>query len=121
MTGVILDLNGDGIPDMLAVGVQEREVWAVFGRREQGPSRKTCMLVLPPSAPGPVTVTVRDENRVNGMYVIRPGIPVLVGRSQAGPVTLGWIAHDGKAVSRKVVLVEDGSRFVLPSPPSGVP
>jgi hypothetical protein len=113
MAGVIVDLNGDGIPDMLAVGVKEREVWTVFGRRQQGQSRRTCMLILPPTAPGPVTVTVRDGGRVAGMYVVRPGIPAFVGRAGAGPMALGWVGRDGRAVSREVVVTDEGSHLEI--------
>ena len=108
---MVVDLNGDGIPDMLAVGAKDREVWTVFGRRQQGPSRRTCTLALPPTAPGPVTVTVRDDNRVAGMYVVRPGIPAFVGRAKAGPMSLSWTGRDGKAVLRKVVVTGEGDRF----------
>ncbi|MCY3019349.1 MAG: VCBS repeat-containing protein [Planctomycetota bacterium] len=112
-TGVIVDLNGDGVPDMLAVGVKEREVWAVFGRRQQGPPRRTCTLALPPTAPGPVTVTVREGRRIASMYVVRPGIPVSVGCAQAGPLALAWVGPDGKAVSREVLLVGESNHFEL--------
>ncbi|MGD0897844.1 MAG: VCBS repeat-containing protein, partial [Thermoguttaceae bacterium] len=111
--GAIMDLNGDGIPDMLAVGAKEREVWAVFGRRDQGQARRTCILALPPSAAGPVTVTVRDKGRIAGMYVLRPGVPTYVGRPEAGPMTLAWTGRDGKPVSRQVVVVASGSRFEI--------
>jgi len=112
-TGVILDLNGDGVPDMLAVGAKEREVWAVFGCRQEDQPRRTCVLILPPVAPGPITVTVRDGSRIAGMYVVRPGIPAFVGRAQAGPMVLGWIGRDGRAVSREVVVPDEGGCFEI--------
>jgi hypothetical protein len=113
MAGAIVDLNGDGLPDMLAVGAKAREVWAVFGRREQSVTGRTCRLTLPPSALGPVTVTVRDERRATGMYVVRPGIPALVARAEAGRMTLRWTGPDQKAITREVELIDDGTRFEL--------
>jgi hypothetical protein len=73
------------------------------------------MLALPPSARGPVTVTAGDEGHVAGMYVVRPGIPAFVGRAEAGPMTLGWIGPDGKAVAREVAVIDEGSRFEITS------
>ena len=113
MAGLVVDLNHDGIPDLLGVGAQNHEVWAVFGRREEGQAARTCMLTLPASAFGPVTVTIREEGRNTGMYVVRSGQPAFVGRAEAGPMTLHWIGQDGKAVSRQVEVIEDGTRVEI--------
>jgi hypothetical protein len=111
--GVVVDLDGDGVPDMLAVGAKEREIWAVFGRREDRQSRRNCTLTLPASSRGPVTVTVRDDKRVAGMYVVRPGVPTLVGRAEAGPMVLGWLAPNGRPVQREVVVLDQGARYEI--------
>jgi hypothetical protein len=47
------------------------------------------------------------------MHVVRPGIPAFVGRAEAGPMALGWVGRDGRAVSREVVVTDDGSHFQI--------
>jgi hypothetical protein len=54
---------------------------------------------------GPVTVTVSDAKRRTGMYVVKPGAPAFVGRSQAGPATIEWKGTDGKLRTQKVIVV----------------
>jgi len=103
--GALLDLNGDGLQDQLAVAAKTHEVWALFGGREDGQPIRSLVLTLHPRQTGPLTVTVRDGGRCRGMYVVRPGAPTMVGRPKAGPVTLQWIGPDGKARARTVVVV----------------
>jgi hypothetical protein len=66
------------------------------------------------SAATPVTVTVRDRDRVVGMYVVRPGVPAAIARPQAGPVTLEWVDAAGKPASQKVVVVKPLTRATVP-------
>jgi len=108
--GTVLDLNGDGVPDLLAVA-PEGEVWALFGKAED---RQPLVLTvaLPPGARGPVTVRVSRERRVIGVHVIRPGGPATVGLQEAGPLRLQWVSPDGKAHEREVV-VEESTRVEL--------
>lgn len=58
-------------------------------------------------------MTVRDEQRVAGMYLVRPGIPTFVGRAEAGPMTVAWVAPNGKRVEREVVVVDEGTRVEI--------
>ena len=81
----ILDLNGDAVQDMLAVD-SNRDVWAVFGTREVGQALGAT-ISLTRKVSGPVTVTVRAKGRCLGMHVLRPGVPVFVGREQPGPTS----------------------------------
>jgi hypothetical protein len=66
------------------------------------------------STAAPVTLTVRDRDRVPGLYVVRPGMPVAIARPQAGPVTLEWMDAAGKPASQKVVVVKPLTRVTLP-------
>lgn len=76
LAGTIVDLNGDGIQDLLAVDV-DGEVWVLFGG---GVSRALGVTLAASKARGPVTVTVSDAKRRTGMYVVKPGVPVFIGR-----------------------------------------
>ena len=59
--GTVLDLNGDGIADLLAVA-SGGEVWALFGKAEdRQPLGLT--LALPPTARGPATISVSNDRR----------------------------------------------------------
>ena len=111
--GAILDLTGDAVADMLAVGRAANEVWMVRGQRDGASRCRTGLLFLPAGQHGPMTVTVRDKGRVAGMYVVRAGMPASVSRSRAGPLTVTWAGVDGKAQSRQIVLTRDGARFEL--------
>jgi hypothetical protein len=100
----ILDLNGDAAQDMLAVD-SKRDVWAVFGTREVGRALGAT-ISLTPEAPGPITVTVRAKGRCLGMHVLRPGVPVFVGREQPGPLDLAWKGLDGEVRTRRVIVIK---------------
>jgi hypothetical protein len=106
--GTALDLNGDGVQDLLAVDTAEQKVWAVLARRDDGQPARMLLLSLGAKATGPLTVTVRDKQRSTGMYVLRPGSPAFICRPQAGPVTLEWVGANGQAASRKAVVAKPG-------------
>lgn len=100
----ILDLNSDGVQDMLAVDLKG-EVWALFGSREVGRALGAT-ISLTPNSPEPITVTVRAKGRCQGMHVIRPGVPAFVGRAQPGPLDLEWKGLDGKVEDRRVIVIK---------------
>jgi hypothetical protein len=108
--GTVLDLNGDGLDDLLAAGL-EGDVWALCGKRDDQPVLLVT-LALPPKALDPVTVTVRQKGRRLGMHVVRPGGPAFVGRTEPGPLTLEWPGPDGKPITRQVI-VEGSMRVEL--------
>jgi hypothetical protein len=108
--GAVLDLNGDNTPDLFAVAAGTSEAWVLYGANEAG----SQLRLLSVSAAGPVTLTVRDRNRVVGMYVVRPGMPAAIARPQAGPVTLEWTDAAGKPASQKVIVVKPLTRVTLP-------
>lgn len=109
--GAMLDLNGDSVQDLLAADLQGG-VWALFGKR-QGGRALALVAALPAGMVEPVTVAVRAGKRLAGMYVVRPGVPVFIGRSAPGPLDLEWTAPDGKPRTKKVVVVKDYTRVEL--------
>jgi hypothetical protein len=102
--GAMLDLNGDGIVDMLAVDPNANEVWVLMGESPQSAPPQTLVACLAPKAAGPLVITVRNADRCLGMYVARPGAPAIVHRADPGPLTLEWLDAEGKPVQRKVVV-----------------
>ena len=109
MTGPMERLAASMIP--APVGVLALN--SVCAQGAEPPLSRICTLALPPSAGGPLIVTVRDEGRIAGMYVVGPGIPAFVGRAEAGPMTLSWTSQNGKPVTRQVEVLDEGSRFEL--------
>ena len=101
--GVIADLNGDAVPDMLAVDLKGN-VWALFA---QGAYEKpiNVTLTVPHGSLAPVTVTVSDTKHRAGMYVVRPGMPAVAGRAYKGVMKLTWHGPDGKARNSKSMVV----------------
>jgi hypothetical protein len=100
--GTVLDLNGDGIQDLLSA-TPEGDVWVLFGKAED---RRPLGLavVLPPRAKGPATVSASNERRRIGMHVVRPGIPAYIGLQEPGPIRLEWAGPDGKPRKREVIV-----------------
>jgi hypothetical protein len=108
--GAMPDMNGDNTPDLFAVTAGTQEAWVLYGVNESGGQLRWLHV----SAATPVTVTVRDRDRVVGMYVVRPGVPAAIARPQAGPVSLEWVDAAGKPASQKVVVVKPVTRATLP-------
>lgn len=108
--GALLDLNGDGAPDLFAVAAGTRAAWVLYGENQAGMRLRWLQV----SAAAPVTLTVRDRDRVAGMYVVRPGMPTAIARPQAGMVILEWVDAAGKPVSHKVVVVKPLTQVTLP-------
>jgi hypothetical protein len=110
VAGAVLDMNGDNAPDLFAVTAGTPEAWGLYGENQAG----TQLRWLQVSTAAPVTVTVRDRDRVAGLYVVRPGMPATIARPQAGLVTLEWMDATGKPASQKVVVVKPLTRVTLP-------
>jgi hypothetical protein len=108
--GTVMDLNGDGIPDLLAVTPQG-EVWALFGKAGDREALHLTV-ALPSRAAGPVTLAVSRDKRRIGMHVLRPGVPATIGIQEPGPVLLEWTGADGKPQKRQVT-VERPARIEL--------
>lgn len=108
--GAVVDLNGDNAPDLFAVAAGTHEAWALYGENQAG----NALRWLHVTAAAPLTVTVRDRDRVVGMYVVRPGLPTPIARPQAGLVTLEWVDEAGKPASKKVVAVKPVTPVTLP-------
>ncbi len=100
--GTVMDLNGDGTPDLLAVTPQG-EVWALFGKAGDREALHLTV-ALPPRAAGPVTLAVSRDKRRIGMHVLRPGVPATIGIQEPGPVLLEWMGADGKPQKRHVTV-----------------
>lgn len=102
--GTMLDLNGDGVQDLLAVTPQ-REVWVLFGKaQDRRPLGLT--LALSRKAHGPMTIRVSTGRRRMGMHVVRPGVPAYIGLQEPGPLVLGWVRTDGRARRRRIIVEE---------------
>ncbi len=101
--GLVADVTGDGAEDFVAAN-PAGEVRALLGETDE-PRRARLTVALPEGAAGPVTMTVRVKDRPVGLYVIRPGRPVVVNRPAPGPVTLAWKEADGTPRARPVILV----------------
>jgi len=108
--GAVVDFNGDHAPDLFAVAAGTREAWALYGGNQAG----NVLRWLQVSAAEPLTLSVRDRDRVVGMYVVRPGMPTAIARPQAGLVTLEWIDAAGKPASKKVVVVKPVTQVTVP-------
>ena len=109
-SGAMLDLNGDGTQDLLAVDM-DGAIWAMFSVGGVGRTLSLTLLA-PPAARGPVTVTVSGRKRVWGMYVVRPGTTATAYRETVGPVTLNWKDADG-APRTKTVIVTSTQEFIV--------
>jgi len=110
IAGLVTDLNADGVQDLLAVDKQNT-IWMLPGIAKDRPPLG-IELILSPKSDAPLTISVKAEDRVRGMYVLQSGVPVWVGRPESGPVTLQWIDRAGKAKSREVI-VEGQTKFFL--------
>ncbi|MCC5827980.1 MAG: VCBS repeat-containing protein [Phycisphaeraceae bacterium] len=110
LTGLMADLNNDGMTDVLAVSAQTGDIWVIHGEDFEGTPR-SLTLVPHKDMKGPITVTIREPGREHtpgGVYVVRPGMPVTVPRPRAGPVDVKWIGSDGRErVERQVVVGRD--------------
>jgi hypothetical protein len=111
--GTTLDLNGDGVTDLLAVHPETQEVWALMGDGQGTPPGHNLIVSLAPKTVGPMTLTVRDGGRCAGMYVVAPGMPATIGRSEPGPLVLEWMDAQGKPANRKA-MAEEISRVTIP-------
>jgi len=111
--GVVVDLDGSGTQDLLAVTPQG-EVWAMFSERTDGRSALALELALPSAFRGPLTVRVSNNRRYLGTHVIRPGIPAFVGCPVKGPYQLQWIGHDGKPQTQRVIVIKNMRVEVTP-------
>lgn len=112
LAGVMADFDGDGSADMAAVD-STGKVWAVMGRLE-GARGRVLTVRLGARARGPVVVRCHDEKRLRGMYLLRPGLPVMVGREQGCAVSLRWLAADGRPHSRNIGPDETGPIEIEP-------
>lgn len=104
LTGAILDINGDGVPDLLGVDLKG-EVWALLGKRAEGRTAGVS-LVLPASAQEAVTVRLIQKKRTVGMYLVRPGVPATAGRADPAPLTVQWTSTDGTLRTQSITGVQ---------------
>jgi hypothetical protein len=98
--GTVLDLNGDGSQDLLAVSTGG-EVWMLPGE-SAGPEPIGLTIALSPAARGPRTGAVSAGRRRIAMHVVRPGQPTYVGLDGPCRLTLDWIGPDGKPARRTI-------------------
>jgi len=111
--GLLADLDGDSLPDLVAVSARGHQVWVVTSQRPADSPVRLLEIAAAPALAGPVTLTVREGERVAGMVVVRPGRPVRISRTQAGPVVLEWTGLDGQARRQQVVVTGRHHRVEL--------
>jgi hypothetical protein len=98
--GTVLDLNGDGRQDLLAVSAGG-EVWMLPGE-SGGPEPLGLTAALSPAARGPRTVAVSAGRRRIAMHVVRPGQPAYTGLDGPGRLVLDWTSPAGKPAQRTI-------------------
>ncbi|MBM4041700.1 MAG: VCBS repeat-containing protein [Planctomycetes bacterium] len=108
--GTVMDLNGDTVQDLLAVG-PDGNVWVLFGQaeREEAPA---LTVALPPRAAGPATIGVTRGGRRIGTHIVAAGAPAFIGCPEPGEVRLEWHGPDGTPRTRSVA-VEKPTRVEL--------
>lgn len=111
--GVVVDLDGNGAQDLLAVTPQG-EVWAMFSEPSDGRSVLSLEIALPGGAGGPLTVGVSNNRRYLGMHVVKPGIPAFIGCPVKGPYELQWIDPDGKPRTQRVIVLKNTQAELKP-------
>ncbi len=110
--GLMADLTGNGAQDLLTVDPEQR-IWLVRGRMVEEPGL-WLTLSVPEGAVGPRTVSVSVGDRVQGMHVLRPGVPAVIGCRRRGPVDLTWTEPDGSKKSQRVVVVRPTTAALKP-------
>lgn len=100
--GAMLDLDGDGVQDLLAT-TDAGDVWALFCTAA-GKQASPLTIALPPGTAGPITVSVADARRALGLYVVRAGMPVTFSYPEKVPLTVSWTGNDGKPQRQEVGL-----------------
>jgi hypothetical protein len=98
--GTVLDLNGDGSQDLLAVSA-DGQVWMLPGESAE-PDPLGLTVALSTEARGPRTVAVLTGRRRIAMHVVRPGQPATIGLDSPGRLTLDWIRQDGRPARRTI-------------------
>ena len=110
--GLMADLTGNGTQDLLTVDPQQH-IWLVRGHTGGEPGL-WLTLYVPDGVSGPRTVTVTVEDRVAGMYVVRPGVPAVIGCRWQGPVDLSWVEPDGSPAAQQVIVIESTTAVLAP-------
>jgi hypothetical protein len=99
--GIVADADGDGFCDLVGVDAAG-EVWALLGKADG--RGLGALLTLDVAAAQPLTVSVFEKQRLISMHVLRPGVPVLVGKMNPGVCGLRWVGADGKPGSRQAMV-----------------
>lgn len=110
--GLMADLTGNGAQDLLTVDLDHR-LWLV----KAGMIEETALwltLSLPDEATGPRTVTVKVRDRVEGIHLVKPGVPAVIGCRRRGPVDLTWSEPDGSQNTRRVVVIRPTHAVLQP-------
>lgn len=104
--GAIVDLNGDLVPDLLAVD-REGRVRYLLGAAPAA-RRFHLTAVLDGSLGSPLTVSVSLGKRQLGIHVLRPGEPASIALPMAGRAALRWKMPDGGDTQREATVVAPG-------------
>ncbi len=108
---VLVDLDGDGAQDLVAVDLQGA-IWVLS--REGG--ALGVLVSLPPGEAGPLTITGKGESRSDGARVLAAGgTDAFFGVAEPGPVVIGWQTPDGKTHQAEAIAEDGLGRFTLPA------
>lgn len=102
--GTVLDLNGDGTADLLAVDA-EGQIWVLFGKVSDGGTAIQVSLALSPGERSPLTVGIYRGARCIAVHVVSPGRPAFTGCAEPGRITLRWTTPRGDRTERHVDVV----------------
>ncbi len=112
--GLMADLTGNGAQDLLTAD-PDQGLWLARGRMsEEAPAGLWLTLSLPAGARGPRTVTVSARDRVEGIHVLRPGVPAVIGCRRRGPVDLTWTEPDHSRRTRRIVVIRPADAVLEP-------
>ena len=109
--GAVLDFNGDGAQDVLAV-TPAGQVCALLRDTKRG-GNLGLTVSLPPGRAGPVTVVGYDGKRCLGARSVAAGQPALFGKRAKGPITLKWTLGTSGPQSKRVIVLRP-TRWCVP-------
>lgn len=111
LAGTVLDFNGDGAPDVVAV-TPAGQVCALLRDAKRG-GNLGVTVSLPPGRAGPVTVVGYDGKRCLGARSVAAGRAAFFGKRAKGPITLKWTLGAPGPQSKRVIVLRP-TRWCVP-------
>ncbi len=114
-TGCVADFNNDGAQDMIII-LSNGEIH-YFYRASEGEDSLGIKVRVDNALHGSVNVSgyldSGDGQRALGTWSVKPGSPVLIGLTEAGPCTLKWTLPGGKEQSKEIIVEDEPVHFVI--------